>query len=228
MAGGPRGKGDVAQLIRDHLRPGQTAVDVGAALGAMSEVMAQCVGPTGHVVAIEADPSPMKVDKLAAVCQRYPMIQPVWTALGEAEGAVVPLQRAGTTAASRWHGDGTRIQVPMTTLDAVAPARVDLVKMDVQGSEGHVLDGAARVLAMCPVWILELWPWGLSTAGRSALDVVQQLRAAGLTVYWPKGTDPIQDADLVAWAGTVGAPSGEMANIVAKRHDGHTNIVATR
>jgi FkbM family methyltransferase len=41
------------------LRPGQVAIDIGANVGMHSVIMANRVGPTGHVVVFEPDPHPM-------------------------------------------------------------------------------------------------------------------------------------------------------------------------
>ncbi len=44
-------KGDVPAMIRAHLKPGQTGVDVGCAGGHLAKVMRVCVGPMGGVLA---------------------------------------------------------------------------------------------------------------------------------------------------------------------------------
>jgi hypothetical protein len=58
------------------------------------------------------------------------------------------------------------VRVPVTTLDALVAAqglaRVDLVKVDVEGFEGDVLDGAADTIARHrPAFILEFNAWTL-------------------------------------------------------------------
>jgi hypothetical protein len=47
------------------------------------------------------------------------------------------------------------------------------IKMDVQGAECHVLDGAQETLGRDLVWAVELWPAGLKNAGRSIDELAQ-------------------------------------------------------
>lgn len=200
-------------MLRKYLRPGQTAVDVGAAVGDMTAVMAECVGPAGIVYACEA--SRLRESTLRKAVSRWPHVTIVMTGVGETTGDM-PLYRPASTAASRWHGDHKPpITVPMTTLDALVQ-RADLVKIDCQGSESHILDGASRLLAQCPTWIVELWPWGLATASRSARTVVDQFRGAGLTPRWNEG-DVITDTELMAWEQEDVQEELKFRNIMATR-----------
>ena len=186
-------KGDVRALLRRFVQPGQTVVDVGAAVGEMTAIMAECVGDTGTVYAFE--PTRTKMHEFSKHMQpvtshAHVVVEQV--AIGE-QPAFVPIRNPSLTTASRWHGDVCGAEtVKMTTLDDRFPTEaIDLVKIDTQGSESHILDGAVNLLKRCPIWILELWPWGLETAGRSAEHVVSQLRSAGLTPRWANGASPV-------------------------------------
>jgi FkbM family methyltransferase len=207
-----RTKGDVKAMIRQYLKAGDCAVDVGAARGDMTKEMVKCVGPTGSVIAIEAEPT--RGQELRERFREHSHVLVAITGVGETDGTM-PLYRPESTSASRWHGDGTPpIEVPMTRLDELAQ-RADLVKIDAQGSESHILDGAQHLLDHCPIWILELWPYGLMTAGRSMFTLMAQLRAHGLTPHWYEG-DVMTDKDLMAQLGT------------NPRQMKHVNIVAIR
>ncbi len=78
-------------------------------------------------------------------------------------------------------GDG--LEVPTFTVDSwlmrlgVAAREVQFVKVDTQGREGHVLDGASSLLARPGVvWNLEFSPTHLAKAGRSARALIAQLQ----------------------------------------------------
>ena len=207
-------------MIRAHLSPGQTGVDVGAGCGVMTTIMLEQVGPTGRVIAIEPDLTGRKLKEgplvpAASSLAYYVSGLTVWhCAVGECDGEVT-VSGCGTMAASRWHGAKPSRTVPMRPLDALVK-RADLVKIDAQGSESHILDGAPRLLAQCPVWILELWPWGLKTAGRTVWDVLRVLRGAGLTPYWAKG-DLIEDRAVTAWLKLIGPQDNRHVNILARQ-----------
>lgn len=230
----PSEKGDVNAMIRRYLQRGQTAVDVGAAHGDMTDVMLDCVGPAGAVIAIEPDQSKGRLLKLAS---HHPNLELHWVGAGESYGTM-PLFRPGTTQASRWHGDGTEqggtpAESSYAPLDAIIGDRpVDLVKLDTQGSEAHILDGAAKLLTRCPVWIVELWPWGLFTANRTVFDVIGAFRKAGFVSRWANGTVIDEDALDEFHGAPGGERNGQMRNITATLRlevceRKHWNIYAT-
>jgi FkbM family methyltransferase len=63
------------------------------------------------------------------------------------------------------------IKVPVQTLDqtikslGVSAEDIQLLWMDVQGHEGHILEGASSVIAAGVPIVFELWPYGLRSAG---------------------------------------------------------------
>ena len=198
------GKGDVNGWVRRFLKQSDVAVDVGANVGTVTSIMLSCVGPEGHVYAFEPTPQINQIAPAANLTTRQ-------VALGECEG-VCKIYGNDSTA-SRWHDTAwAHIEAPMETLDGMLPTeRVDLVKIDAQGSESHILDGAKELLRRCPLWILELWPWGLDTAGRTPEDVILQLHDAGLTTFWPDETKlRIQDIG-------VEQDRNHFANVYARR-----------
>lgn len=169
-------KGDVPAMIRSHLKRGQTAVDVGASDGCLSKVMRECVGPSGYVLAFEP-----------RLSVEFPGTSLVRAAVGARVGMVDlflgdPLTTSSLEVkAVKRRAASESMTVPIVRLDDIV-ADADLVKVDVQGGELAVLDGAPKLLAQCPVWILECWPWGLKQAGADALALYDRVTGAGLTV----------------------------------------------
>lgn len=201
-------KGDPGTWARQRLRPGQQAIDVGAAAGSVTQTMAQAVGPTGRIWAIEPDPSRSPVD-LAWV---------TWLPLAAWSHRDTATLFLDNEQSSFWRtlvSHDQSVDVVVDTLDALVPERVDLIKVDTQGSEMEVLAGAERHLQECPIWILELWPRGLTAAGSSALALFGLLRACGYDLYWAEqGISLVSDDALRAW---VERSSHGFINIVAAR-----------
>lgn len=174
-------KGSVHQMVRQVLKPGQTAVDVGAAVGEIVSTMRDCVGPTGRIVAIEPrDTVIEKADQILRVAcgptggthRLYRAVPPTGASFFPGCVALRPCD----------HADLAFDEVRMNRLDDLVD-EADLIKLDVQGAEAAVFEGAPRLLKTCPAWILEVWPFGLMAANRSVAEIWTRLRDAGLTIY---------------------------------------------
>lgn len=80
-----------------------------------------------------------------------------------------------------------RIEVPVRRLDAWCAERgvdaVDLLKIDVQGAEVAVLDGAAGILPATVTVAVEVSFFDLYERSSSFLEVEQRLRPHGLDLY---------------------------------------------
>jgi FkbM family methyltransferase len=146
------------RVMEEYLRPGDTAFDVGANIGALSAFMWQQVGPLGRVDSFEANPT--MIDRLKRNFElngvRHPNIvaRAAWSRSG------VPLTfevepgyySSGSRIISAGPSEGAcadHVTVTSLALDdycdetALAP---DLIKIDVEGAERHVLEGSIRLL----------------------------------------------------------------------------------
>jgi FkbM family methyltransferase len=141
------------------LAPGGVAIDIGANLGEWTVPVARAVGPAGRVVAVE--PAPRNAEALAKTLAANALrrVEIVRCALGEDDGTVdfvVPLVTSSRSDTGTAHigpaaaGHET-MRVTLRRLDGLIAergfARLDLVKIDVEGHERRVLDGAATTLA---------------------------------------------------------------------------------
>src|SRR3990167_9277157 len=172
-------------LLLPYLSPGDGVIDLGAHVGEYTKAFAKAVGPTGRVVAVEPDPG-----SYAELQRRYadsPHVTAMEALVGSEAAASVPYWRATWDArhGSMWRPNvpdprGT-VDVPMVTLDHLAGLvpRLRLIKVDVQGAECHVLDGAHDTLAKDLVWYVEVWAMGLTHAGRSPAELAAQFQAHG-------------------------------------------------
>lgn len=197
-----------------ELAMGGIMLDLGANIGRMSipRVM------LGDVVAAYcAEPDPINYECLVRSTidnDLAGLVLPDHVAIGDRVG-VARLRR------SRFPGghhlvdgdpDDDTIEVPLTTLDAwVRRHGIDLplvsfIKVDVQGWEGHVLDGAAGVLAHRHIaWQMEVSPAMLRAAGTDPAAHCRRL--AGLFTHF---TDLNKEA-----RGERGRPTRELVDALA-------------
>jgi FkbM family methyltransferase len=138
------------QLLGALLKPGDIALDVGANLGTHAVFFAQKVGPTGAVFAFEPQRVMHQLLSTNATLNGITWLKTFHAAVGAEPGAlVVP----DIDYASPGNFGGLRLgtwdqgeTVPVFTLDALGLERCALLKIDVEGMEGAVLDGARQLL----------------------------------------------------------------------------------
>jgi FkbM family methyltransferase len=155
-------------------RPATTAVDVGANVGLHTVVLARAVGPKGHVLAVEPEPS--NVGRLRGNVARnnltnveiHPLALADRAGPGELHIATDGMYHSlGVIHEGR--AAGRDVSVPTETLDQIweraGSPPVSFVKIDTEGTELRVLQGAERLLgAESPALLVEnrdprIEPW---------------------------------------------------------------------
>jgi FkbM family methyltransferase len=191
--------------------PGMCVVDVGANEGIFTLMAAKLVGANGTVHAFE--PSPRERDRLLAnlAVNRLSNVKLHAEALGRAAGTAV-LQVAGAehpghnTIGGFAYAETAEyaLEVQVTTLDEIAETdkltRLDLLKIDVEGSETATLQGAEAALRKFrPVIVAEAQEASLRQLGSSVSELLELLRELDyeVKVFGPSGTaDTLVDDQL--------------------------------
>lgn len=196
-------------LLADFVPPGGVFVDVGAAGGAQTLLASRLVGPTGHVVAIEARPGSARVLRGWRNLLRRDNVTVLATALGSAPGSFelrVPLIPTRTHTADDRRDDSTLLSrlpartraVGVTTLDLVVASqgleRVDFVKVDVEGGEMEVLRGAVATIDQHrPVLLLEVFePFLQPETSAPELFAWLTVRGYRAHVFSDDGLEPVE------------------------------------
>lgn len=177
-------------IMRRYLKPGMTMIDIGANIGHYAMVAAQAVGPGGCVVAFEPEPENFAALRANLALNGLDWARAENLALGAAAGELTlhrdEANRGGhSLARANVQRDAGGTTVRVQTLDAYATAhlsgaRIGFIKIDVQGAEAQVLEGAQSVLRRDgPVLLVEFWPHGIRAMGQEPLAPVERLLAIG-------------------------------------------------
>jgi FkbM family methyltransferase len=181
----------VTRIFQQHLSFGGTVVDAGANWGYFSLLSAPFVGPSGTVMAIEPDPRQFDALSRNVALNAFAQIAPLRVAVAAQQGQATLLgygDDEDNRGVSRIADAGTAAQhfeVPCMTLDALTAApsarQVDLVKIDVEGSEWDVLSGMRDGLASrrYAAIVLELHPALLRARRADASACVRLLQDHG-------------------------------------------------
>jgi FkbM family methyltransferase len=162
------------RFLRERLRPGMTFVDIGANIGFYTLLGSRCVGGSGHVLAVEPEPYNRSLLCRNVARNQLNNVQVKSCALSAEPGTAI-LRRSDTNfgdhrvrASTEANGDET---ISLDTFDHVLLEagldRPDVVKMDTQGYECHIVRGMKRFLEdRHPAVVLtEYWPYGMRQAG---------------------------------------------------------------
>lgn len=174
-------------LVKRLVRPGMTIVDVGANIGTYTRFLAKLAGEHGHVHAFE--PSPQNFKRLHDNVGSSGNVSANRAAVGARNGTVKLYVSDELNVDHRTFdsADGrSSIDVPMIALDEYfSPGqRVDFIKIDVQGYELSVLQGARRVLEENRgiKLLMEFWPYGLAKANVDPAELIGMLRSSGFEI----------------------------------------------
>ncbi len=165
---------DIARQLLERLcAGGKTFIDVGAHVGSVIRGVMKYSQP-GRVIAIEAIP-----EKALKLRKNFPSVEVHDCAVGDAEGEVpffIYTEASGYSSLdpeqNAENGRFETITVMLRRLDSIVePRNVDLIKIDVEGRELGVLNGASAIISESrPVIMFEsaprrdsdleaLWQW---------------------------------------------------------------------
>ena len=138
------------ELFKDYLRPGLTVVDVGANIGVHTVYFAQAVGPGGQIFAFEPQRVLYQILCGNVALNEHNNVVALNAGLGAQSGTIlVPrLDYArggnfGGLSLGKWEKGE---EIPLRTLDSCGLKACHLIKIDVEGMELAVLEGAKSVI----------------------------------------------------------------------------------
>jgi FkbM family methyltransferase len=180
----------LTKVFERLVTPGMTVLDVGANIGYYTAMAAERVGPDGRVVAFEPDPQNYELlaRNAASMCSARVEVHD-W-ALSDHGGAATLFRDYRSSSRSTLVREvvrkpGGELEVRLRTLDAWFAGdggRVDLIKIDTEGSEGRIIRGGLQLIERCrPILVMEFWPLALRANGTDPDELVESLDALD---YW--------------------------------------------
>jgi FkbM family methyltransferase len=176
---------DDPEFMRKYLTRDDVFVDVGANIGYLTIVAAMAVGPKGKVFSFEANPRIFEYLKRNVALNGLSNVTMRNCALGKTNGTADLLECPGDDSQSCVaHGKGA-IAIPMISLDDALPHErtVALLKIDVEGYEKFVLEGARHLLSSVMCVYFECATQNFSRYGYHCGSLLSLLERAGFTLY---------------------------------------------
>jgi FkbM family methyltransferase len=192
---------DEYRAFRRDVLAGDVVVDVGANLGAYSLLFAQWVGPSGHVYAFEPAPEARRGLERHVALNRCEGVVSILSDAVSSSSGIVRFHAAGTRGDNRIargdEGTAARITVKTTSLDefcAVHRVEAALIKIDVEGAELEVLQGARQTIASRGRGLhlyVEIHPRAWPSFGVSREQIQEELDRQGLRAERLDGADDV-------------------------------------
>ena len=141
------------EIVRQVVKKGDTAIDIGAMIGCYTLVFAKLVGETGRVFAFEPEIENYEILKKNININGYKNTKLAYMAVSDTDGYATLYVNDGNLGMhslgkpTYWKPKGV-ISVKTVRLDTCLSksCRVDFIKMDIQGAEGLALKGMERTL----------------------------------------------------------------------------------
>ncbi len=170
-------------IFAQLLGPGNVVVEAGANFGAHTVAMAQMVGPQGAIYAFEPQRLVYQVLTANVAINSLYNVTTMHAGLGAQPGSVrVPIldpahghNFGGFSITGHPHGE----EVPLLTVDSMRLAQCRVIKVDVEGMEQDVLQGARETIArLRPVLYVENDRPDLSPL------LISSIQAMGYRLWW--------------------------------------------
>ena len=177
-------------------KPNMTFLDVGANTGYYSTWALSLMKEEGRIISIEPDPEALRYLTSTRDANNSKIMQVMPYAASAQEGTCVLFRNPDNRGDNRLYENDLchdQIAVQSKPVDKIlfdlGVTTVDLIKMDVQGFEGHAIMGMKETLRRSPnvTLLMEFWPWGLSKAGSDARNVLEMLESFGFTLFELQG-----------------------------------------
>lgn len=148
------------EYMKQFVRPGSTFVDVGTHIGTITIPASRIVGPSGKVISFEPQPKIFRELNHNLMLNNIRNVHTYRLAIGDEAGEIelkpfVPGNEGGTSLDSNLEGTGEKANV--IKLDSMNLNNVSVIKIDVEGWEDKVLNGAREtILRNKPVILIEI------------------------------------------------------------------------
>lgn len=213
------------EFFRFACRPGMTFLDVGANVGYYTALAMRTLGSGGTIIAMEPDPESFSYLRKTVALNGNVKVTCVPKAASTGSGNATLFISRDNRGDNRLYANelctGSLVVKTVAVDDLLAELgiqSVNLVKIDVQGFEGHVLRGMEATLARSSplIVMMEFWPHGLRSSGFEPSEIFALCERLTLRVY-----EIAQDGKL--WL--LKDPETMIRNYPGRKY---TNIVAAK
>jgi len=185
----------ITDYLSRHVSEGDVCVDVGAFVGYYTLLFANLVGASGNVIAFEPDTENFSILETNVQLNNLQNVKLNQNAVSNNSGKGslyrCVVHDAGHTTFPHVDCVDDPIAINAVKLDDYGLNRVDFLKIDVQGSDLAVLQGAVDLLAGNPhlTLMVEYEPYLLLAAGYEPSELLSFLTQSGFNIFSVNGKE---------------------------------------
>jgi FkbM family methyltransferase len=183
---------EVWPRIMSEVRGGDTIIDVGSHIGLYTVAFAKRVGPQGRIIAFEPDPENFEMlRRQISLNQLDVRVEACPMAVADCDGVTQFAVGRGVQSSIAADGnEGTSVKV--CRLDSVfRESKVDLIKIDVEGFEEKVIEGAETLLSDLQrkprAIFIEVHPYNWHLCGTTSDSLIDRLARNSYNIVDLKG-----------------------------------------
>jgi len=173
------------RFIRDHVaQKGDVVFECGSHHGCSTILLSSWVGDNGKVVAFEPFPANFEILQKNLDLNDLRNVQPRMEAVGAVPGTITFDESSSAVTSS-----GAGVDVKVSRLDEYEHLNPTLLKIDVEGFEMQVLQGAKNILWRRPKLAIELHTELLPRYGASVEDIFRLIGVENYRVWIQRRDD---------------------------------------
>lgn len=178
-----KSRSDDEDVLEKFLKKGDTYVDVGANIGSLVLKAASIVGVDGKVYGIEAHPKIFNFLNENVNINSYDNIVLINSAVGDQQGELFFTDRNADDQ-NYVTTDKNGIKVLVSTLDLLIDLeKIDFLKIDVEGYEKFVLNGASKTLERTKIILIEVSDENFIRYGYKSKEILQHLMSFNFNLF---------------------------------------------
>jgi FkbM family methyltransferase len=179
---------DTMAFVRLRCKPGMTFIDIGAHFGIYTITAARRVAPSGKVISFEPCARTRELFRAFTSLNRVTGVELREEAVSNTTGVATLFNSgiAGDPANTlvAFEGHPNQALTPTLRLDDLEVTRCDLIKMDAEGAEISIFEGATNFLGRHrPEILLSVHPRQIRCSGRSLKELWDAVSGLGFTTY---------------------------------------------
>jgi len=186
------------RIAKEHIKEGDTVIDIGANIGYYTLLFAKWVGPSGKVYAFEPEPSNFQLLEKNVEANNYENITIFQKAVSDKNDKLSFYISDESSAANQLFKPkkfSKIIEVDSIKLDEFLPPdqKIDFIKIDIQGAEGTAIKGMNSLLEHNPNTIImqEWWPDAIKKYNMDSDEHLKILEKLGYSFYEIDGQNDV-------------------------------------